>query len=57
MLDMAAAGGAGAKLSAAPAKKAVMLLTMQRSNNVGVLLANLKMPPAEVRGKDECESV
>jgi hypothetical protein len=55
MLDMAAAGGGGAKASAAPAKKAVMLLTMQRSNNVGVLLANLKMPPAEVSGRRDVE--
>ena len=28
----------------------VTLLAMQRSNNIGVLLANLKMPPAQVRG-------
>eukprot|EP00955_Chlamydomonas_euryale_P021365 226019-Chlamydomonas_euryale.AAC.1 len=26
-----------------------MLLPMQRNNNVGVMLANLKMPPAQVR--------
>ena len=29
----------------------VTLLAMQRSNNIGVLLANLKMPPAQVRGQ------
>lgn len=41
------AGGA-AKASAPAAKKAVMLLNMQRNQNVGVLLANLKMSPAQV---------
>ena len=41
----AGSSSSGALLRRAPV---VTLLAMQRSNNVGVLLANLKMPPAQV---------
>ena len=47
----ATGGGAGASSSGSLMRMrapVVTLLSMQRSNNIGVLLANLKMPPAQV---------
>lgn len=35
----------------------VTLLAMQRSNNIGILLANLKMPPAQVCAKSVIDEV